>query len=119
VRGEVNLWGKVWDHKLGYRAQYAYPKTFVLPYQLVPRPDELEYRLETLITYGVEMIVMLACLREMRIRPLAVAVTLWTRLFGFHAAGFKWLRLWNKLRSTDPSAPQCWTPGCYKISPSR
>lgn len=119
VRGEVYLWGKVWDHSLGYRAQYAYPKTFVLAYELVPRPDELECRLETLIAYRVEKIIMLACLQEMRIRPLAVAVPLWTKLFGFNGTGFKWLRLWNRLRSTEPSAHQCWTPGFYKLSPSR
>ncbi len=31
VRGEVYLWGKVVEHDLGYRAQFAYPKSLVLP----------------------------------------------------------------------------------------
>lgn len=115
VHGEVYLWGKIYEHTLGYRAQYAYPKAFVLPYDVVPYSDELECRLQSLITYAVEAIIMVAFMREMRVRPLAVAVPLWTKLFGFNATGFKWLRLWNKLRSTEPSAPQCWTPGFYKI----
>jgi hypothetical protein len=31
VHGEVYLWGKVVEHDLGYRAQFAYPKSLVLP----------------------------------------------------------------------------------------
>lgn len=29
VWGEVYLWGRVIEHKIGYRAQYAYPKAFI------------------------------------------------------------------------------------------
>jgi hypothetical protein len=34
VHGEVYLWGKVVEHKLGWRAQFAYPKSLVptVPY---------------------------------------------------------------------------------------
>lgn len=28
VVGKVNLWGNIWQHKKGYRAQYAYPASF-------------------------------------------------------------------------------------------
>ena len=31
IHGEVYLWGTVVEHELGYRAQFAYPKNFVLP----------------------------------------------------------------------------------------
>ena len=30
VHGEVYLWGRVWEHELGYRAQFAYPKNFLI-----------------------------------------------------------------------------------------
>jgi hypothetical protein len=31
VVGQVALWGKVLQHELGYRAEYAYPVSFVAP----------------------------------------------------------------------------------------
>jgi hypothetical protein len=37
VHGEVYLWGKVVEHDLGYRAQFAYPKSLVLPSNIDPR----------------------------------------------------------------------------------
>ncbi len=57
VHGEVYLWGKVWDHHFGYRAQYAYPKTIVLPPQMTSKADEVESRLEPLIAYGVDIFI--------------------------------------------------------------
>jgi hypothetical protein len=30
IRGQVSLWGTVVGHRLGWRAQYAYPKSFFL-----------------------------------------------------------------------------------------
>lgn len=30
IYGEVSLWGRVLEHEFGWRAQYAYPRTFVL-----------------------------------------------------------------------------------------
>jgi hypothetical protein len=30
IRGEVHLWGTVVEHELGWRAQFAYPKSLVL-----------------------------------------------------------------------------------------
>jgi signal transduction histidine kinase len=35
IRGEVYLWGKVIEHQSGWRAQFAYPKTLVLPESLL------------------------------------------------------------------------------------
>ena len=34
IHGEVYLWGTVVDHELGWRAQFAYPKTLFLPYDI-------------------------------------------------------------------------------------
>ena len=35
IHGEVYLWGKVVEHELGYRAQFAYPRNLVLPTELL------------------------------------------------------------------------------------
>jgi len=65
VRGEVYLWGTVVEHKLGWRAQFAYPKTLVVgPENLLfgrlvqrdPCPEELE-SLNILIAYGADLFV--------------------------------------------------------------
>jgi hypothetical protein len=65
VRGEVYLWGTVVEHKLGWRAQFAYPKTLVvgpeslLCGRLVQRDlctEELE-SLKILIGYGADLFV--------------------------------------------------------------
>jgi hypothetical protein len=31
ICGEVYLWGRLVEHELGWRAQFAYPKTLFLP----------------------------------------------------------------------------------------
>lgn len=44
VIGEVSLWGKVIEHGNGYRAQYAYPKRFVLQGDtIIARELEIAY----------------------------------------------------------------------------
>jgi len=61
LHGDVYLWGKIWEHKLGYRAQYAYPKnlTITFPINSVKVSPfiimEVKARLETLIKYGVDL----------------------------------------------------------------
>jgi hypothetical protein len=54
VRGEVYLWGTVVEHKLGWRAQFAYPKTLVVPESLLF--GRLE-SLKILIEYGADLFV--------------------------------------------------------------
>jgi hypothetical protein len=36
IHGEVYLWGTVVEHKLGWRAQFAYPKSLFLPPDAIP-----------------------------------------------------------------------------------
>ncbi len=56
VHGEVYLWGKVVEHRFGWRAQFAYPKTLVLPPDAIPfKMSEVEPRLETLMPYGANI----------------------------------------------------------------
>src|SRR5215469_15252076 len=56
VRGEVYLWGTVVEHRLGWRAQFAYPKTLVVgPELLVAGLESL--KILTLIGYGADLFV--------------------------------------------------------------
>jgi hypothetical protein len=93
VYGEVYLWGKIWDHRFGYRAQYAYPKKFVLPHEMVPKADEVESRLEPLIAYGADIFI-LAPTPDIALPPVAIEdIPLWTKSSGFSQAGFDWIRV--------------------------
>jgi hypothetical protein len=77
VRGEVYLWGKVVEHGAGYRAQFAYPKNFILSYiinSFLLEPSELEH----LMLYGADI-------------SLAPNILLWTKGSGYTPAGFDWL----------------------------
>ena len=59
ICGEVYLWGKVVEHKLGWRAQFAYPKNLVLPLHLLPFTlAELNARLRALIAFGTDIFVL-------------------------------------------------------------
>lgn len=56
ICGEVSLWGKVVVHEQGYRAQFAYPKSLIVPASYIPTdPTMMGSSLETLTTYGVPM----------------------------------------------------------------
>jgi hypothetical protein len=58
VCGEVYLWGTVVEHKLGWRAQFAYPKSLALPLSLLPFTlAELDARLLALIAFGIDIFV--------------------------------------------------------------
>ena len=59
VCGEVYLWGIVVEHKLGWRAQFAYPKSLGLPLSLLPFTlAELNARLLALIAFGIDIFVL-------------------------------------------------------------
>jgi hypothetical protein len=56
IRGEVDLWGTVVEHELGWRAQFAYPKSLVLPPHLIPSDTkEMEARLGALAAYDIDI----------------------------------------------------------------
>jgi hypothetical protein len=59
ICGEVYLWGKVVEHEQGYRAQFAYPKNFVIPIDMIPYSmREASNRLQTsLFAYGVPVFI--------------------------------------------------------------
>jgi hypothetical protein len=56
VNGEIYLWGKVWDHQLGYRAEFAYPKNMVICARSLPFTiPEIETHLQPLFLYNVDI----------------------------------------------------------------
>jgi hypothetical protein len=58
VLGEVNLWGTVIEHELGYRARFAYPKTLFLPPGMALfSTKEVESRLKTLAAYDIDIFI--------------------------------------------------------------
>jgi hypothetical protein len=58
IHGEVYLWGTVVEHELGWRAQFAYPKTLFLPSDLIPSDTkEMECRLGALAAYGTDIFI--------------------------------------------------------------
>jgi preprotein translocase subunit YajC len=82
ICGEVCMWGTVVEHKLGWRAQFAYPKSFFLPPNAIPfRFSEIEARLERLIAFGAELFL----LRDHE------NIHLWNKDAGFDMAGLNYL----------------------------
>ena len=59
VCGEVYLWGTVVEHRLGWRAQFAYPKNLLLPLHLIPFTlAELNTRVNELTAFGTDILVL-------------------------------------------------------------
>jgi hypothetical protein len=82
VLGEVNLWGTVVVHELGWRAQFAYPKSLFLPPDLIPSgTKEMESRLRVLAAYDIDIFIF-GCGRK---------IPLCRRGSGFDATGLDYL----------------------------
>jgi hypothetical protein len=82
IHGEVHLWGTVVEHKLGWRAQYAYPKSFFLQPHAIPfRLTETNFRLKTLTVFGIDIFI--AGDHE--------SICLWKNGSGFDSAGLDYL----------------------------
>jgi hypothetical protein len=78
IHGEVCLWGTVVEHRLEWRAQFAYPKSFFLPPDRVPiKITELDARLKVLLAFGAD--IFLVGNHE--------SVRLWAKESGFDVAG--------------------------------
>ena len=82
IHGEVYLWGRVVEHELGYRAQFAYPKNFVLPPDTLPFTlAAIEGRLHGLIAFGVHIFV----------ADDKGNIPLWTKQSGLNPTGLDYL----------------------------
>lgn len=88
IHGEVYLWGRLYRHSLGWRAQYAYPKYFVVPTNMVPfRFDEAQQRLKALVEFDVD--IYLQPDREARVGQ--EKIPLWIRDYGYSQQGISFL----------------------------
>jgi hypothetical protein len=59
IHGQIYLWGTVVEHELGYRAQFSYPKNFVLsPDGLAFTLAEIRPRLQAVTLYGSDIFVL-------------------------------------------------------------
>src|SRR5262249_50950292 len=82
ISGEVYLWGSVVEHRLGWRAQFAYPKTLVLPNHLLPFSlAELNARLHALVAFGTDIFVLRS----------GESIRLWKHAAGFDADGLDYI----------------------------
>ncbi len=88
VHGEVCLWGKIWEHELGYRAQYAYPKNLtisVTPFtirKVMVSPftvREAMAQLEMLVEYGVDLFLAPSVAPD----DICERTPVWSQEFGF------------------------------------
>jgi len=88
IHGEVSLWGRLYRHTLGWRAQYAYPKFFVVPANMVPfRLDEAQKRLKALVEFDVD--IYLQPEREARVGQ--EKIPLWIKDYGYSQQGISFL----------------------------
>jgi hypothetical protein len=88
IHGEVHLWGRLMRCTLGWRAQFAYPKYFVVPYNMIPfRMDEAKQRLSTLTEFGVD--IYLQTEKEAKVGQ--QTIPLWISDYGYSQQGLSWL----------------------------
>ncbi len=82
IHGEVYLWGTVVEHKLGWRAQFAYPKSLFLPPDAIPFTlTEIDARLKTLIVFGTDIFIF----------GEHESICLWRNGSGYDAAGLEYV----------------------------
>ena len=96
IHGEVSLWGKIEECRLGYRAQYAYPKFFIIPPSMLIHPTDKDEKLnrkltmrdtelamEGLIAFNVDIFVQVGNANT----PDTKKIPLWVKDFGYSAQG--------------------------------
>ncbi|MGC1619222.1 MAG: hypothetical protein WA765_12105 [Candidatus Acidiferrum sp.] len=88
IHGEVSLWGRLERNTLGWRAQFAYPKFFVVPANMIPFDiTEAKRRFDMLTEFDVD--VYLQPDREARVGQ--ERIPLWVKDFGYSQQGLSWL----------------------------
>ena len=84
IHGEVHLWGRLYRHTLGWRAQYAYPKYFVVPANMVPfKVKEAQKRLAMLVEFDVDIYLQ----PDKEARAGQERIPLWMKDFGYSQQG--------------------------------
>jgi hypothetical protein len=80
IHGEVSLWGRLYRHSLGWRAQFAYPKYFIVPMNMIPfQIEEGKRRLDMLTEFGVD--IYLQPDREAKVA--GERIPLWVKDYGY------------------------------------
>jgi hypothetical protein len=88
IHGGVHLWGRLYRHMLGWRAQYAYPKFFVVPANMVPfNFEEAQKRLAKLVEFHVD--IYLQPERDARVGQ--ERIPLWIDDYGYSQQGISFL----------------------------
>lgn len=103
IHGEVSLWGRLMRHTLGWRAQYAYPRFFVVPANMVPfKVEEAQRRLAMLVEFDVDIYLQPkreACVGQEQI-------PLWVRDYGYTNQGVSFLiERWQRWDSNKIAPP--------------
>lgn len=88
IHGEVSLWGRLYKHSLGWRAQYAYPKHFIVPPSMVPwGMAEMDERLKHLTAFDVDIYLQVSETPEVG----GEKVPLWMKGYGYSQQGLSLL----------------------------
>jgi len=88
IHGEVALWGRLYRHSLGWRAQFAYPKFFVVPANMVPlNMNEAKGRLDSLCDFGVDIYLQ----PDTEVTLKSEKIPLWMPDYGYTTQGLEWL----------------------------
>jgi|ERR1035437_1807508 hypothetical protein len=102
IHGEVLLWGKLLKHTLGWRAQYAYPKYFIVPPDMVPfSMVEVDARFKSLIAFNVDIHLQASSTPTVG----GATVPLWIKDFGWSQQGFA--HLIDIRKKWYESSPKC------------
>lgn len=88
LHGEVSLWGRLYRHTLGWRAQFAYPKYFVVPVNMIPFDmAEAQCRLDQLTEFGVDIYIQ----KEREAHIGQEKLPLYIQEYGYSAQGLEYL----------------------------
>ena len=103
IHGEVHLWGRLYRHELGWRAQFAYPKNFVVPAGMIPfNVEEAQKQLAKLVEFEVD--VYLQPEREAKVGQ--ERIPLWVKDYGYTNQGVSFLiERWQKWDSNRVAPP--------------
>jgi hypothetical protein len=105
IHGEVSLWGRLYRHTLGWRAQFAYPRFFVVPVGMVPFDmTEAQRRLAQLTEFGVDIFLQ----KEREARVGQERIPLYIQEYGYSRQGLDFLvekrANWYRNQNHDPIA---------------
>jgi len=80
IHGEVSLWGRLYRHTLGWRAQFAYPRFFVVPMDMIPFDmTEAQKRLAILTEFDVDIYLQTDKVASVK----SEKVPLWAKDYGY------------------------------------